>query len=68
MILRSQAMAYKCCYTNTPEEHRGVDRAGLALIRGLNPDGSIKTVVLREISNGRSSPTDRYIGKWWRRG
>ena len=32
-------------YRNQPEEHKGVNQAELAQIRGLNPDGSLKRLV-----------------------
>jgi len=36
------AMAFSLFYRNLPEDHKGVNRAELARIRGLKPDGSIK--------------------------
>jgi sugar phosphate permease len=36
------ALAFSLFYRNLPEEHTGVNRAELARIRGVNPDGSIK--------------------------
>src|SRR5438445_10701017 len=36
------AMAFTLVYRNRPEDHKGVNRAELARIRGLKPDGSIK--------------------------
>ena len=36
------AVAFAIIYRNRPEEHSGVNRAELAEIRGVNPDGSIK--------------------------
>jgi sugar phosphate permease len=36
------AIAFNFFYRNLPEEHKTVNRAELAQIRGVNPDGSIK--------------------------
>jgi len=38
------SIAFYLYYRNLPEEHRGVNAAELAEIRGRNPDGSIKQV------------------------
>jgi len=38
------AFVFNLLYRNNPEEHKKVNRAELAHIRGLNPDGSIKTM------------------------
>jgi sugar phosphate permease len=38
------AIAFLLVYTNRPEYHKSVNPAELGQIRGLNPDGSIKTV------------------------
>jgi len=41
-------IAFVAIYKNTPEEHPAVNRGELAQIRGVNPDGSVKTLsVLR---------------------
>ena len=39
------SLAFFVFYRNTPEEHKGVNRAELAQIRGASPDGSIKTAI-----------------------
>ena len=36
------AMGFNLFYRNLPEDHKGVNRAELARIRGVNPDGTIK--------------------------
>jgi sugar phosphate permease len=36
------AAVFGVIYLNRPEDHKGVNRAELAQIRGLNPDGSIR--------------------------
>jgi len=38
------ALIFVLYYRNRPEEHHSVNRAELAEIRGLNPDGTIKTL------------------------
>jgi sugar phosphate permease len=38
------ALVFSFFYRNLPEEHKGVNRAELARIRGVNPDGTIKTL------------------------
>jgi sugar phosphate permease len=45
-------------YRNRPEEHKGVNRAELAEIRGLNPNGSIKPLV----TTRQSAPWKRILG------
>jgi sugar phosphate permease len=45
-------------YRNRPEDHTGVNRAELAEIRGLNPNGSIKPLV----TTRRSAPWKRILG------
>jgi sugar phosphate permease len=42
------AAAFALIYLNRPEEHKGVNRAELARIRGLNSDGSIKQVEMKK--------------------
>jgi len=37
-------------YRNRPEEHRSVNQAELAQIRGLNPDGSLKSLIMARAS------------------
>jgi sugar phosphate permease len=39
------AVAFHLCYCNDPEDHKRVNLAELAKIRGLNPDGTIKAAV-----------------------
>jgi len=36
------AIGFNLFYRNLPEDHKGVNRAELARIRGVNPDGTIK--------------------------
>jgi sugar phosphate permease len=36
------AIAFNLFYRNLPEDHQGVNRAELARIRGVNPDGTIR--------------------------
>ena len=38
------AVGFSILYRNYPEEHHGVNRAELAVIRGTNPDGTLKTL------------------------
>jgi sugar phosphate permease len=38
------AIAFSFFYRNHPEDHKSVNQAELAQIRGLNPDGTIKTL------------------------
>ncbi|HLJ24951.1 MAG TPA: MFS transporter [Candidatus Acidoferrales bacterium] len=38
------ALVFSFFYRNLPEEHKGVNRAELARIRGVNPDGTIKAL------------------------
>ena len=38
------AIVFKFLYRNNPEEHKSVNRAELAHIRGVNPDGTIKAL------------------------
>jgi sugar phosphate permease len=45
-------------YRNRPEEHKSVNQAELAEIRGLNPDGSIKPLVTTQ----QSTPWKRILG------
>lgn len=45
-------------YRNRPEEHRSVNQAELAQIRGLNPDGSIKPLVTMR----QETPWRRILG------
>jgi sugar phosphate permease len=52
------ALAFNLIYRNTPEEHRGVNKAELAEIRGSNPDGTI-----RQLSVARkATPWKRILG------
>jgi sugar phosphate permease len=52
------SIAFAIYYRNRPEEHARVNRAELAQIRGLHPDGSIKT-----LSTARqSAPWGRILG------
>jgi sugar phosphate permease len=44
-------------YRNQPEEHRSVNQAELAQIRGLNPDGSIKPL----LTTRQSAPWKRIL-------
>jgi sugar phosphate permease len=39
------SLVFALYYRNRPEEHKSVNQAELAQIRGLNPDGSIKPLV-----------------------
>jgi sugar phosphate permease len=39
------SLVFAWYYRNRPEEHKSVNRAELAEIRGLNPDGSIKPLI-----------------------
>jgi len=41
------AIGFNFFYRNNPEEHKGVNQAELAHIRGLNADGSIKSFDLK---------------------
>jgi sugar phosphate permease len=50
------ALVFGVLYRNDPAEHKGVNRAELAHIRGLNPDGSMKT-----LSKGRPQVPWRQI-------
>jgi sugar phosphate permease len=45
-------------YRNRPEEHRSVNHAELAQIRGLNPDGSIRRLVTTRVP----APWKRILG------
>ena len=40
------AIGFNLFYRNLPEEHKGVNRAELARIRGLNEDGSVKAAAV----------------------
>ena len=52
------ALAFNLIYRNTPEEHRGVNQAELAEIRGINPDGAIRQLsVVR-----KATPWKRILG------
>ncbi len=44
------AVLFVIVYRNLPEEHAGVNRAELAQIRGINPDGSIKPPNIARLS------------------
>lgn len=44
------ALAFNFFYRNLPEEHKGVNRAELARIRGTNPDGSIKSPAVTRLA------------------
>ena len=52
------ALAFYFIYRNRPEEHQGVNRAELAQIRGVNADGSIKTLSTAK----QSVPWKRILG------
>jgi sugar phosphate permease len=44
------AIAFTLFYRNLPEEHKGVNRAELARIRGLSPDGTIKPPAVTQLA------------------
>ena len=44
------AISFNFLYRNLPEDHKGVNRGELARIRGVNPDGSIKTPAVARIA------------------
>jgi sugar phosphate permease len=44
------AIAFSLFYRNLPEDHRGVNRAELACIRGVNPDGGIKPPAITHLA------------------
>jgi sugar phosphate permease len=52
------SIAFAIYYRNRPEEHARVNRAELAQIRGLDPDGSIKTLSAAR----QSAPWRRILG------
>jgi sugar phosphate permease len=44
------AIAFNLFYRNLPEDHKGVNRAELARIRGVAPDGSIKPPAIAQFA------------------
>jgi sugar phosphate permease len=44
------AIGFSLFYRNIPEDHKGVNRAELAQIRGLNPDGTIKKPAVTKLA------------------
>ncbi|PYU24046.1 MAG: MFS transporter [Acidobacteria bacterium] len=44
------AIAFTLFYRNVPEDHRGVNRAELARIRGVNQDGTIKPPAIAQLA------------------
>jgi len=44
------ALAFNTFYRNLPEEHKGVNRAELARIRGVEPDGTIKSPAVTRLA------------------
>jgi sugar phosphate permease len=52
------SIVFSWYYRNRPEEHKSVNQAELAEIRGLNPDGSIKPLVTTQ----QSTPWKRILG------
>jgi sugar phosphate permease len=52
------AIAFSFFYRNLPEEHKSVNRAELAQIRGLNPDGTVRA----PITTRQSAPWRRIFG------
>ncbi len=44
------AIAFSVFYRNLPEDHKGVNRAELARIRGLNPDGTIRSPAVTQLA------------------
>jgi sugar phosphate permease len=44
------ALGFSFFYRNLPEEHKGVNRAELARIRGVNPDGTIKSPAVTRLA------------------
>ena len=44
------ATAFSVFYRNLPEDHKGVNRAELAQIRGVNPDGTIKPPAIAQLA------------------
>jgi sugar phosphate permease len=52
------SLVFALYYQNRPEEHKSVNQAELAQIRGLNPDGSIKPLV----TTRQSAPWKRILG------
>ncbi len=52
------SVAFAVYYRNRPEEHAGVNRAELGQIRGLNPDGTVKTLAAAQ----QTVPWKRILG------
>jgi sugar phosphate permease len=44
------AIGFSIFYRNLPEDHKGVNRAELARIRGVNEDGTIKAVAVNKLA------------------
>jgi sugar phosphate permease len=44
------AIGFSLFYRNLPEDHNGVNRAELARIRGVNPDGTIKQPAVTQLA------------------
>jgi len=44
------AIAFSLFYRNLPEDHKGVNRAELARIRGVTPDGNIKPPAINQLA------------------
>ena len=61
------AIAFSFFYRNLPEEHKSVNRAELAQIRGLNPDGTVRApITTRQSAPWRTifgSPNMWYISR-----
>ena len=56
--------AFWWSYRERPEDHRGVNRAELAQIRGVNPDGSVKSLTVSK----QATPWRRILtspNMWW---
>lgn len=44
------AIAFSLFYRDLPEEHKGVNRMELAVIRGVNPDGTLKPPAITKLA------------------
>jgi sugar phosphate permease len=44
------AIGFSIFYRNLPEDHKGVNRMELAVIRGVNPDGTIKAPAITQLA------------------
>jgi sugar phosphate permease len=52
------SLVFSIYYRNRPEEHRSVNQAELAQIRGLNPDGSLRPL----LETRQAAPWKRILG------